>query len=78
MAPYFYFLVCSILCINQMQAMEWPVLGFTSDDFRQRTGEMIKSIGEKSKRGLVKSYGKEHAGQEGGISQLLKKFIIRL
>ena len=78
MAPYFYFIVCTILCTNQMQPMELLVLGFTSDDFRQQAGEMIRSIGDKSKRGLMKTQGKEDPGQEGGISRLLKKLIIRL
>ena len=78
MSPYFYLIVVSFLCITDVQAMEWAVLGFSSQEFRRQAGEIMRSITETSKRGLVESQGRKDVSQDTVVSWLLKKFIIRL
>ena len=78
MSKYFYFIVCSFLCINHIQAMEWSVLGFSSQEFRKQAGGIIRSIVETSNKGFVKSQGRKEDGHETGTAWLWKKFIMRL
>jgi hypothetical protein len=78
MSPYFQLIVFTFFCINNIHAMEWSVLGFSSQQLRNQTGEMLTRLVETSKRGLVKNQGRKDVGQETGTAGLWKKLIIRL
>ena len=78
MSPYFHLIVCTFICINNIHAMEWSVLGFSSQEFRNQTGEILRRLVETSNRGLVKNQGRKEVGQEKGTAGLWKKRIIRL
>ena len=41
MSPYLYLIVCTFLCINNIETMEWSVLGFSSQEFRKQSGVII-------------------------------------